>query len=185
MEHTFQLFLTEIEDGGWGGDSCTYHISLQMLSTRWSLGCWEDSPSISFHKNKPATPIPWAQQGWLLRMPSGDWKDVGDAWWGGMTLTFVDAKLCSCLLHSAQHMQTAERLFMPEWNTEVEQPEGLGQPHAVVYEGARAKSAHDIRITTARNSHVIRANSGVDSGEKKGTLKMWKMKTFLSPVDTQ
>lgn len=33
MEHTFQLFLTEIEDGGWGGDFCTYHISLQMLST--------------------------------------------------------------------------------------------------------------------------------------------------------
>lgn len=60
---------------------------------------------------------------------------------------------------------------MPEWNIEVEQPEGLGQPHAVVYEGERANTAHVIHNTIACNSHVISVNGGVDSGEKKALSK--------------
>lgn len=86
-----------------------------------------------------------------------------------------------CILHKVCKLQ--KDYFMPEWNIEVEQPEGLGQPHAVVYEGERANTAHVIRNTITRNNHVIRVNSRVDSGERKSTVKRWKMKTFskMSP----
>lgn len=84
-----------------------------------------------------------------------------------------------CILHKICKLQ--KDYFMPEWNIEVEQPEGLGQPHAVVYEGERANTAHVIHNTIACNSHVISVNGGVDSGEKKALSKdeKWKLSCLL------
>ncbi|XP_042258681.1 uncharacterized protein LOC121890463 [Thunnus maccoyii] len=44
-----------------------------------------------------------------------------------------------CILHNVHEIQKDS--FLPEWNIEVDQPEGLGQPHAVVYKEERPNTA--------------------------------------------